>query len=61
MTTPVQVDVAEATPEFELAAKKAASRRGFLLAAPAYLYLLIFFVIPLVIVFAYSFARRNAQ
>ena len=48
-----------ATPEFERAAAKAESRRGFLLAVPAYVYLLIFFAIPLGIVFAYSFADRN--
>ena len=52
-------DVAVATPEFERAAARSESRRGFLLAAPAYLYLVVFFGIPLVIVFAYSFATRN--
>jgi spermidine/putrescine transport system permease protein len=48
-----------ATPEFERAAAKAEARRGFLIAAPAFAYLIIFFAIPLVIVFAYSFATRN--
>jgi spermidine/putrescine transport system permease protein len=48
-----------ATPEFEAAAAKAESRRGFLIAAPAFAYLIVFFAIPLVIVFAYSFATRN--
>lgn len=48
-----------ATPELEAVAARAASRRGLLMAAPAYLYLLLFFAIPLGIVFAYSFATRN--
>jgi spermidine/putrescine transport system permease protein len=51
------VDVA--TPEFEKAAARAESRRGFLLALPAYAYLVVFFAVPLVIVFIYSFATRN--
>ncbi len=62
LTEPAPVappEAAAATPEFEAAAAKAESRRGFLLAAPAYVYLIIFFAIPLVIVFAYSFATRN--
>ncbi len=50
---------AEATPAFEAAAERAASRRGLLLAAPALAYLLLFFAVPLVIVFTYSFATRN--
>ncbi len=49
----------EATPEFEKAAQRKESRRGFLLAFPSYLYLVIFFVLPLVIVLVYSFATRN--
>jgi len=49
----------EATPQFEKAAQRKESRRGFLLALPSYLYLIIFFVIPLVIVLVYSFATRN--
>ena len=54
-----QTAATAATPEFERAASRAESRWGFLLAGPAYLYLAIFFVIPLGIVFAYSFANRN--
>jgi spermidine/putrescine transport system permease protein len=50
----------EATPEFERAAEKAEARRGFLMALPAYAYLVIFFVAPLVIVLIYSFATRNS-
>ena len=58
-TPPEETTAGAATPEFERAAAKAESRRGFLLAGPAYLYLVIFFAIPLGIVFAYSFASRN--
>ena len=57
---PGQPEAAEATPEFEAAAVKAKSRRGFLMALPAYAYLLLFFAVPLVIVFVYSFATRNS-
>jgi len=49
----------EATPEFEAAALRAESRRGLLMALPAYAYLVVFFAIPLVIVFVFSFATRN--
>jgi spermidine/putrescine transport system permease protein len=51
--------VAQATPEFERAALRAESRRGFLMALPAYAYLALFFALPLVIVSVYSFATRN--
>ena len=51
--------VAVATPEFEAAAEKSKSRRGFLIALPAYAYLVIFFAVPLVIVMIYSFGTRN--
>ena len=52
-------EAAAATPEFEKAANRAASRRGFLLALPAYAYLVLFFAVPLGIVLIYSFATRN--
>ena len=53
-------DVAEvATPEFERAAEKSKARRGFVIALPAYAYLVLFFAIPLVIVAVYSFGTRN--
>jgi len=52
-------DAAVATPEFERAAERAASRRGFFIALPAYSYLILFFAIPLVIVMIYSFGTRN--
>ncbi len=48
-----------ATIAFERAAEKAASRRGFVMALPAYAYLIMFFIVPLVIVVVYSFATRN--
>lgn len=47
-------------PRLEESALQEASRRGFLLALPGFAYLLIFFVIPLGIVFFYSFGRRGA-
>lgn len=47
------------TPELEAQAERAESRRGFLHALPSYAYLVFFFVIPLLIVFVYSFAGRT--
>ncbi len=49
----------EATPEFEAANERQQRRRGLLIALPAYVYLGVFFALPLVIVFIYSFASRN--
>ncbi len=57
--TVVESEVAEATPEFEAAAMRHDRRRGFLMALPAYGYLVLFFAVPLVIVVIYSFATRN--
>lgn len=48
------------TPELEAAATRAESRRGFLIALPSYAYLVVFFAIPLVIVFVTSFATRSS-
>jgi spermidine/putrescine transport system permease protein len=48
------------TPELELAAERAESRRGFFVSLPAYVYLVLFFVIPLILVFVYSFATRDS-
>ncbi len=48
------------TPELEKAAEKAESRRGFLIGSPALFYLILFFAIPLVLVFVYSFASRSS-
>ena len=50
-----------ATPEFEALAARQERRRGALLALPAFLYLLVFFVVPFAIVIVYSFATRTAQ
>ena len=47
------------TPGLELQAERAESRRGFLLGLPSIIYLLVFFVIPLGFVVAYSFATRT--
>jgi spermidine/putrescine transport system permease protein len=49
----------EAAPEQEIQVARSASRRGLLLALPAYIYLGVFFVLPLLIVVVYSFALRN--
>jgi spermidine/putrescine transport system permease protein len=48
------------TPELERAAERRASRRGALLALPSAVYLVLFFAIPLGIVFVYSFATRSS-
>lgn len=48
------------TPELEEAAAQAESRRGFLISLPAYVYLVLFFAIPLVLVLVYSFASRSS-
>jgi len=48
------------TPELEKAAERAESRRGFFISSPAFLYLVLFFAIPLVLVFVYSFATRDS-
>lgn len=52
-------EVQVATPEFERANERNKRRRGFFMALPAYLYLVLFFAIPLIIVVVYSFATRN--
>ena len=56
MTTVKEPPVEQANPELEQASIKAESRRGFLIGLPAFAYLVIFFAIPLVLVFVYSFA-----
>jgi spermidine/putrescine transport system permease protein len=45
--------------EVERQLRAAERRRGLLLALPAYVYMVLFFAIPLVIVFAYSFSTRS--
>jgi spermidine/putrescine transport system permease protein len=53
-------DTLQASPELEKAAKRAESRRGFLISLPSFAYLIIFFVLPLILVFVYSFATRDS-
>lgn len=48
------------TAELEADAAKAEARRGFLIALPSYVYLILFFAIPLLIVFITSFATRSS-
>lgn len=48
------------TSALETAAEKAESRRGLLISLPSYAYLILFFAIPLVLVFVYSFASRSS-
>ncbi len=50
----------QASPELERAARRAESRRGFRFGLPAYVYLVLFFALPLVLVLVYSFASRSA-
>ncbi len=54
MTTP------EMSAALEAKAERAASRRGVIIGAPAYVYLILFFALPLVIVLVYSFASRSS-
>jgi spermidine/putrescine transport system permease protein len=46
-------------PELERRAERRESWRGFFHASPAYLYLTIFFTLPLIVVFVFSFASRG--
>ncbi len=48
-----------ATPELEATNERQKRRRGFFLALPAYIYLSLFFALPLLIVVVYSFATRT--
>jgi spermidine/putrescine transport system permease protein len=48
------------TPELERAAERAKARRGLFISLPAYVYLILFFAIPLLLVFVYSFASRSS-
>lgn len=58
--TEVPTTVGQATPELEAAAERARSRRGFRISLPAYIYLVVFFIIPLLLVLVYSFASRSS-
>jgi spermidine/putrescine transport system permease protein len=62
MTAPAEVERAAApvTPELEEAARRAESKRGLFISLPAYVYLVLLFVIPLALVFVYSFATRDS-
>jgi spermidine/putrescine transport system permease protein len=46
--------------ELESDAERVASRRGVLIALPSWVYLTVFFAVPLVIVLVYSFATRSS-
>lgn len=48
-----------ASPEFERVSERQRRRAGFVLALPAYAYLILFFVVPFGIVVVYSFATRT--
>ena len=48
-----------ASPQLEARAEHAERRRGLFTALPSYLYLILFFAIPLVIIGVYSFASRS--
>lgn len=50
----------QASPELEAAAQRARSRRGLRIALPSYIYLVVFFVVPLLLVLVYSFASRSS-
>ena len=54
------LDTAPVSPDLERAAERAERRRGFRLGLPGFAYLVIFFAIPLVMVFVYSFATRSS-
>jgi spermidine/putrescine transport system permease protein len=62
VTAPALTDPAAGpvTPELEQASRKAEARRGLLIALPSYIYLVLLFVIPLLLVFVYSFATRDS-
>lgn len=61
MSAPAGVNQTEpATPAFEADAERAEARRGLLLALPAWIYLVLFFALPLLIVLVYSFASRSS-
>jgi spermidine/putrescine transport system permease protein len=53
-------DDALAGEEVERRLRRRDRRRGLLLALPAYLYMVLFFAVPLVIVLVYSFATRTS-
>jgi spermidine/putrescine transport system permease protein len=52
-------EVQAVNPKLERKARRRNAWRGFSYAAPAYLYLTLFFTLPLIIVFVFSFASRG--
>ncbi len=56
---PLEGSTEVATPGLEREAERAKARQGFLLGLPTIVYLLVFFVVPLGFVVAYSFATRT--
>lgn len=50
----------DAPQDLETEAARARTKQGVFLALPAYVYLVVFFAVPLVIVLVYSFATRGA-
>lgn len=56
---PDSPEEAAVSPELERRAERRESWRGFFHAVPAYVYLIFFFVLPLIIVFVFSFASRG--
>ena len=61
--TPAQAtppDEEAATPRLERASRRREARRGFFISLPSFAYLVLFFAIPLGIVFVYSFATRSS-
>ncbi|MBU1866417.1 MAG: ABC transporter permease, partial [Actinobacteria bacterium] len=56
---PDPVEAVEVTPDLERRAERAERWRGFRLAVPAYVYLIVLFAVPLVLVGVYSFASRS--
>ncbi|MDH3397711.1 MAG: ABC transporter permease [Acidimicrobiia bacterium] len=59
MTLSNSTEEVAVNPKLERAAQRRQSWRGFLTAVPAYAYLIFFFVLPLFIVFVFSFASRS--
>jgi spermidine/putrescine transport system permease protein len=58
---PDDTDHALVGEEVERRLRRNERRRGLLLALPAYLYMILFFAVPLVIVLVYSFATRTSS
>jgi spermidine/putrescine transport system permease protein len=54
-----RVEAEEANPLLEQKARRQASWRGFFYSAPAYVYLILFFTLPLIIVYVFSFGSRG--